>query len=68
MKRIGPNTEPCGTPLITLATDEKTFSMCVCVFVYLREFVSMSSVLMCECVFVSLCFVCFCKCFKIKMS
>jgi len=26
-KRIGPNIEPCGTPLITLATDENQFSI-----------------------------------------
>jgi len=27
IKRIGPNTEPCGTPPIALATDEKQFPL-----------------------------------------
>jgi len=27
IKQIEPNTERCGTPLITLATDEKQFSI-----------------------------------------
>ena len=27
IKSMGPKTDPCGTPLITLATEEKQFSM-----------------------------------------
>jgi len=37
IKRIGPNTEPCGTSLITLATDEKQFSIATLVYVFITN-------------------------------